>query len=280
MKKKINILVPTDFSPNAQRALDYAIKVGERFNSKIILLNAYLLPPTAGDMPAEVMDKEIRVIGDAESTKMKSLLGKARVQSPGTDFSSVVEYGMINNEISRMVDENNIDLVVLGSQGISAVEAALFGSVTLSTIENATCPVVVVPENAEATDFSKIVYASSLSEEDIRGLNDLGAWAKAFDAEVTVVHISSPEDRQAESRFSDFERKVKRLVDYPKLKFCLIWGKEVVKAMNDYVMRENPGLLVMLTYPRMPFESLYHPSTTRKVTMHARVPLMVFHESK
>ncbi|MDZ7290957.1 MAG: universal stress protein [candidate division KSB1 bacterium] len=150
MAKLRKILVPTDFSETANRAVDYAIKLAETNRARLILLTVI------GDLP--LTDEEmmmLRVSVDSvreynrkqiEAAKQKlqklirpSVLKKLRVQFMVRDGKPFVE-------IIRAAKDTAADLIVMASHGHSRLAEILLGSTTDRVVQKAPCSVLVVRE--------------------------------------------------------------------------------------------------------------------------------------
>lgn len=128
------ILVPTDFSPTSQRALDYATRLAESTGAAMILMHALELPDTwsVSENPTE---------SDPE------LMEKLRAIQPTSDkvvVERVVHGGPPGPVICWVAQERQCDLIVMGTHGRKGLSHLLLGSVAEEVIRNAPCPVLTV----------------------------------------------------------------------------------------------------------------------------------------
>ena len=128
------ILLCTDFSRNAERALHYAISVTSEYNAELTLLHVLEEAPSPGRTEealataAEQLDKLIA------SEERKSL-----------NVKTVVRAGKPYQQIIQLALEAQMDTVILGVSGRGALDRAVFGSTTYRVIQLGTCPVLAVP---------------------------------------------------------------------------------------------------------------------------------------
>ncbi|NUP11195.1 MAG: universal stress protein [Polyangiaceae bacterium] len=131
------ILVPTDFSDSAHRALVTATTIGEKFDSLITLFHAYSLPNaryTDGLVwPAEALEIAAREALDA-------LLLTARKRYPRMD--SVLLLGAPAPQILDYAMQGKYDLIVMGTHGRSGLPRLLLGSVAERVLRTSTIPVL------------------------------------------------------------------------------------------------------------------------------------------
>jgi len=122
-----HILVPTDFTDTSEHALDWAIEMASCLGSSITVMHAYELPvvglPDATLVPSAEM--EVR-LADAS----REALGKTldRHKDCGVPIDAVLREGVAWEQINRVADEIDADLVVIGTHGRRGIARALLGS--------------------------------------------------------------------------------------------------------------------------------------------------------
>jgi nucleotide-binding universal stress UspA family protein len=121
------LLVPTDFSPPAARALDVALALPPSAIGTIRVVN--VVPKGDPDIEAEAL--------------LRDLVGKAKAQ--GIRVTPVIGHGAPERAILREVQGSGITGIVVGSRGRSVLQEALLGSVSMTLMRQAPCPVMMVP---------------------------------------------------------------------------------------------------------------------------------------
>jgi nucleotide-binding universal stress UspA family protein len=122
------LLVPTDFSWTAARALNMALSLPTRAIGSVRLLNV-----TTGDAAAEA---------EAEA-ELRKLVGIAKER--GIHATPVIGHGAPERAVLKEVDNLGITGIVVGSRGRSILQEALMGSVSMTLIRQAPVPVMIVP---------------------------------------------------------------------------------------------------------------------------------------
>ena len=143
------ILVPTDGSETAKKAIKYGVELAKQTDATIILIsvidkNNYLaqsIPAAASPTRiTETIEDYLRQGAEAYLEKAERLCGANRVQS-----RKVIRAGHPVEEIIKEAKKSKIDLIVIGSHGKSAIKAAVLGSVSFGVIHSDTkIPVLVV----------------------------------------------------------------------------------------------------------------------------------------
>jgi nucleotide-binding universal stress UspA family protein len=138
------ILVAIDGSPQANRALDFALDLTQKYSAQVLFLA--VVPPVFLPMPSLKIMKS-QAIADASAeleTFFSAILSKAEEEAKkfiGANVVKRLEHGNPDEVIVETARKGNFDLIVLGSRGYR--EYAL-GSVSSRVAENASCAVLIV----------------------------------------------------------------------------------------------------------------------------------------
>lgn len=146
MNVKINrILFPTDFSPPAQQALQYATALTERFQAELHVMHVIAPLPvalpdatTSWTIPESTQD----ILLEQARQRLADLIGPKWTDQHRTVF--VTEVGFAVDEIVRYAKHEGIDLIVVGTHGHSGFSRLLLGSVAEKLVRIADCPVLTV----------------------------------------------------------------------------------------------------------------------------------------
>lgn len=139
----------TDFSPNADVAIKKAVKLSEKFGATLDII--HVVPPPVNPV---VTDFDNPIFGtltfDEAADRNMVLKVEEKLQdhygpkiSAKIDVNYVVLTGHISSEVIDYLEEKKIDLVVLGSYGLSGMGLVLFGSVAKRVAHKASCSVMI-----------------------------------------------------------------------------------------------------------------------------------------
>jgi len=134
------ILVPLDGSEHSIRALKNAIQIAKKFDGSITLIHVYTVSPFV-ITPTQVY-KYVQAIQELGNSILEE--GKNLVKAEGVQVKTLLKEGHTVEKILETVTKENINLVVLGSRGLSKLKGILMGSVSEGVTKNAPCPVLVV----------------------------------------------------------------------------------------------------------------------------------------
>lgn len=193
-----SILVPTDFSEQAENALDFAAQIAEKSSAKVLLLHVLEHPSdnSFNSMGIATTDNDpmeniylIKMM-EAAKAKMEEIIAHDAYNKVTLEYSILV--GRPFEEITKTLADNDCDLVVMGTTGSSGFEEMLVGSNTERVVRRAHCPVISVKDKANVSAIKNIAFASDFAEpydELVSRLKDL---QRLFDARLSLVRINTP----------------------------------------------------------------------------------------
>jgi nucleotide-binding universal stress UspA family protein len=132
------ILVPVDFSEPALKAVDQARRLQVMTQAAVTLLHVMQRPFDGLRIHTGALQEE------AQSAATAQLQALADSHFPGTPVATLVKEGQPAREICEAAQVLSADLIVIGTQGISAVEHFTLGSVVENVVRHAPCGVWVV----------------------------------------------------------------------------------------------------------------------------------------
>ena len=272
------ILVPTDFSANADNALNYAIELAKIENAKLILLHAFETNYESGAVSYNLIAEEKASL-EIQSNKRLQTIGYKIELSSKLKYECISVEGFVIDVILNLIEEQEIDLVVMGTKGASGLSGVIFGSNTTKVIEKAKCPVIAVPEGAIYMGFGKITYATDYHENDIQCLKKVIEIAEPLNAQVNILHISiNPHSEEIEREtMKTFMDEINHKITYSNLSFQLINGASINASLEEYLESNATSLMVMSTHRRDFFDKIFGSSITKHIAYKIKTPLMVFH---
>ena len=137
-----HILVPSDFSATADRALEYTIALAQQLHARLTLLHVFDLTPLAMGEPATVVPTTAL---DTLETEAQHLLQASleRVQRAGLQAESLFVQGTPTQTIVDTAGVQGVDLIIMGTHGRTGLQHVLLGSVAEKVLRLAPCPVLV-----------------------------------------------------------------------------------------------------------------------------------------
>jgi nucleotide-binding universal stress UspA family protein len=246
-----NILFATDFSEPSMRALPYATGLARKFGANLILCHVLTPTPLAVGAP-----EAAPYLYQAELESSTRALDDLLHAPPLHDIKSksIMPAGILSEELKAAIEDNKVDLVIAGTHGRTGVRRLLLGSSAEEICRVAECPVLTVgPDLAPrgSVEIKSIVMPSDLSEESGFAVPCVAALARAYGAQVTVLHVM-PEDAATNPDAEKLAEPVRKTMlhkfeaEFAELKpvFVIEFG-EAVETILEVARKKNADLIAM-----------------------------------
>jgi nucleotide-binding universal stress UspA family protein len=276
------ILVPIDFSHPAKLAVEVAAEIAKKAGAEIILLNVIELPtPDSFNVEAQVadfadMEEKLFTMKLIEMSKKElSIICKA-LEKKGVKATFKLRTGNAFHGIRTAITDQQADLVVMGTSGRPRLEEMIIGSNTEKVIRHSKCPVLTVHEKASEPDFQSIVYATSMSDDELEFSKVIVNAQELYNATIHLVRVNTPMNFK-----SDFE--IKRAMQ--QFATALQLKNYTVNVYNDYSEEEgiihfadsiDADLIAMATHGRTGFAHVILGSIAEDVANHANRPVLTY----
>ncbi len=163
-----NILIPTDFSEAAWQATEYAMSIASPGYTRLIFAHVLNEAPIN---PAIIPDRYVK---ELQAERIKMVRRQLQVYEDYCDSTpkgcithkSMVMPGRAASKILLMAENENVDLIILGSAGASR----LMESVSLEVIDKASCPVLSLPQKTHSPKFSQLVFLPRSTSQSQKAL--------------------------------------------------------------------------------------------------------------
>jgi len=143
-----NILVATEGSPDAYRALAQAIDLAESEHALLTIFSAVVTPPTAAYIGGG--GAVAAAFAATAETETERILREAVARVPdGVSVSTVLSGEPVRLALIHQITSGHHDLVVMGSRGRGALRSVLLGSVSHYVLNHSPVPVLVVHAEPE-----------------------------------------------------------------------------------------------------------------------------------
>jgi len=293
-----NILFATDFSPVSEIALPYATAICRRFGGTLhaahVLSDASLLL-MAGGVDYVSMGT---LYEDAQNEAMDKL---KQLSASYGDIAhcNYVRHGQVWTNLALLVEENKIDLIVVGTHGRTGFGKLLLGSVAEDILRHAPCPVLTVgpniPDYGRMPVFSgkerdlapielelrQIVFATNFAQNAALVAQSAVSLAEEFRARLTLLHVME-DYTQLGSRPGPIEDSMRRLRELIPEKLALQYLPEPLVEFGSAPERilkiaedREADLIVMGTRANQDPGATHLPwTTTHHVIAKAKCPVL------
>lgn len=273
------VLLPTDFSDNAWKAMCYAAQLYHEIPCKFYILNNYSAPydPIESGVANyfEPLEKESEAGLEKVLKQFKEL-----DHHPSSEFVTMTNFGPIHATISHLEEtEDESHIVVMGTRGASGPGELFLGTTTVGVISNVKSPVIAVPQNAILEEPKEIMLAIDQRGVDhlneVRPLIDL---AKAHHSVVSVVNIHEVEKEVVLDKNSPEEFVIDHYLEGLEHAYYSLDGEYTEDKLMDFAHGMKINLITVIHRDQGFWKNLFHSSLTKRIAYHTDIPLLVLND--
>jgi len=284
------ILWPTDLSQGASRAFPHALALADWHDAELHVVNVREGAPD--------VQKDMAAAFPLSTGDLGNLIDATGAPPESVDLGDValvqdqIEHAAPAEALVRYADEQDVDLVVMGTHGRRGLERLLIGSVAEEVLRRAPCPVLTVRDSDDAPsawNVGSILAPVDFSEASSSAVQHSKELALTYGAQITLLH--AVEEVMYPSAYGMeiadvpgpdvIERVEEGLADMAREE---IGYEHVVvesrigyapSTILDYVENNDVDLIVIATHGRSGIERLLLGSVTERVVRRASVPVFV-----
>ena len=271
------ILVPCDFSDQAIHAFRLAIDIAHASGAEVHVLHVIELPVMHDDvltpLPSfdETMLKEL-----SERAEIKMLELKKESSHEHLSIATKIEFGPIVSIITNYQETNDVNLIVMGTKGVSGMAEVFIGSIAEKVVRHASCPVIVVKRRTAIGELKHIVFPNSMEggQEDL--VLHVKALQNALKATLHIVWIdTSDKSNDPSSAKQQLEGFAKRFMmkDYTVNVFK---ANDRETGIINFTHWINASMIAMGTHARKGLSHLFKGSVTEDVVNHVDCPIWTY----
>jgi len=273
------ILVPTDFSEAAGVALEHAVNLAKMQHAEITLLHVLSSFSFRVNLPeAAEMDESIHLkISGVVGSKLTVLAGSIHENS-GVKVNVMVSTGRIREEVVRVADEIDADLIVMGTHGVSGLKEFFMGSNSFRVVMDAACPVLTIRPTVKKTGFSKIAIPIDNSFHSREKLGISVQMAKLYGASLHVCGLRS-HDHNDEDLNAKFRMKMKQVEDFLIEKevnytICTRFCTNIAKEAIDFAEENHADLIVIMNEQETNDTAFFVGAYAQQMVNRSSIPIL------
>ncbi|WP_299667788.1 universal stress protein [uncultured Polaribacter sp.] len=273
-----NILLLTDFSENSMNAIRYALNLFENSFCNFYILNVRSPSVyTSADLMAAGNESISSSIIKKTKHKIMKLIVKLENEFKNKNFSysAHVAYHEFSNAIVQVQKAKNIDVIVMGTNGVTGAKEVLFGSNTINVIRKVDCTTLVVPEGY-IYKLPKEVLLPLDVFDSLSGSAFMGI-AKFVNVYSKTLHILRIKPNNEISKEENKDKDINSFLKKTNYKYHKIVNVPMHYAVSCYLQTNTIDLISLLVQKESFFERFFMGSTTTQISNKIQVPLLVFH---
>lgn len=270
-----NILVPTNFSKNCNKAAQLGIEMAKLYNSEIHFLHLMKTPVDWVKLDKEKEKRypeTLKQIGKAKSA-LREL--EKTAEREGLKCRRFLQFDAGQGDILDHSGHYHHDFIITGSSGTKGVIREITGSNVEQIVRKANAPVIVVKDEEVNFPFKNIVFVSNFEEDITDAFKQVISIANKCDARIHLLRINTETD------FNNIKLGLdpieKMLQNFPELKnysMAVYNEPSVETGINTFIKQHPTDLIAMVTHGKTGFLSLFSKSIAEGVTNHSTLPVM------
>lgn len=272
MKK---ILVPTDFSKAAENALKVAAQLARRYDCEIYLMHMLEIPFQEMDaLSSQSALPEAMFFIKLAQQRFEEV--KSRDYLQGLTVHETVKPNSSFNAVIDSCQENNVDMIVMGSHGASGLKEMFVGSNAEKVVRNSHIPVLVIKNEHVNFTVDNFVFASDFkmdSKETYKQAIDI---AEMFDAKIHLLMVNTP---NSFSNTTDAKNRIMEFIkDYTFENYTMnVFNDESVeKGILDFSREIDADLIGISTHGRQGIAHFFNGSISEDLVNHSQRPVITF----
>ena len=277
------ILIPVDFSENSWNALTCALQYFKYEKADIYILHAYADQVYANTtvVSKESLEDYKKVCEIEVNQQLEATLQKIQDHFPNPKHTFIPKtlFESLIDAADDFVEEENIDLIVMGTKGKTNDSKITYGSHTLQMLKYVTCPVLGIPSEYIYERPTQIVFPSNfMVPYKNRELKLLSCLAKSYRATIHLLYLSNYD------RLSLRQEDNKALIEYGLGDNTIQYVRRdygpIAKTINTYIEAEGIEMIVMVNSRHSYMEELLNQSSIDSISLNTKIPLLVFQNLK
>nr|WP_109302728.1 universal stress protein [Aquimarina sp. AU474] len=272
-----SILVPTDFSDQAESALKVAAQIARKNNASIYLLHILELPMHLSDlMSSGTTAAAPQAVYFMKQThnKFEELIEKEYLKD--LEVVETVSFEDIHTGINSSSEKNNVDIIVMGSHGSTGFEELFIGSNAEKVVRTSKKPVLVIKEDCEIFEISDFVYATNFDNEDKPSLLAAHDFSKSINAKLHLVWVNTANGFKTTYETEEKMNLMISGLDISNYTLNIYNDITVEKGILNFAGSVNAGMIGISTHGRKGISHFINGSLGEDVVNHAKRPVLTF----
>jgi nucleotide-binding universal stress UspA family protein len=278
-----NLLCPIELNSNDQHLVAYAEQLGSLLQAHVYFL--HVMQPQLDAAGAALMGIPMPLDNTNDATTRAIEFEAALASRPNLQSSLTLTSGILQEEIMRMAEEINADLVLMGSQHQKQKLGMWFENHAVDFISKRKFPLLSVPIHFDETAArsNEIVFATDfdrINEWDV--LDIFTEIAQSWKSKVNVFTVrSSKVDSEIALNEKDmFERFQSYFSPLTTELHHAYAANEIMDAIEKFAERKKAKLIVMVSHDLGFLGRLFHKSISQQMVVYSKIPLLIIPDKK
>ena len=280
MKKRI--LIPTDFSRNAWNAIKYAMELYKREPAEFFLLHTYYLSGYSKEnlLSPEPTEEALQKVREASEKNMEKLKVQMAFyeENDSHSFHYLSEFGSFFDVMKKTVEKQDIELVIMGTQGETDSKTVILGSNAVNAMEKIrNCPVLAIPSNVLFKDPNEIVFPTSFrthyKERELATLVDI---SRCTNSPIRILHIQN--NKGLTKAQQENKALLEKILEAARFTHHTLYDVDINDGVRCFVQSRQSEMIAIVNKKHNFFGSVFSNPMVKELGKHANVPLLAMHD--
>ncbi|WP_417265700.1 universal stress protein [Brumimicrobium sp.] len=269
---KIKVLIPTDFSIEAEYAFLMVNNLSKKANMEVTFLHILNVPDTV----TLGLDNTISTCGEidvnfVEVQRSMALSKLAELKEKNPSVKTDLIFGHTTTGIIRYAEENNFDLIALGTKGTSGLAERFIGSNAQLIARKSDIPVLTLMCDRSGLELKDILLVHNFEENELQNLKLMKRIIDIFDTKLHFLQIASKSDdeNQIKENMAVFAQK-NDLVSYET---HVIHDHNIEDGINHFMESHDMDIICIGTHGK---GGIFHKSATETLINHLYKPIISY----
>ncbi|AUC81160.1 universal stress protein [Lacinutrix sp. Bg11-31] len=271
------ILLPTDFSKNSKNAIDYAMALCKKWECTFYILNVQKQSEfILDDLIAAPANSSVHTaIAKDNKEELNCFLSKIKKLNTNKNFTfkPLFDFDSLTNAINQVVTAKEIDLVIMGTNGVTGAKETVFGSNTLNVIRKVNCPILTIPENHKFSTIESILFSTEdckdFNKDGIKPLTDI---LSVFKAELSVLDLDFANYPEVQDNHT---KCLTNLFNEQPFKYYSVTQVPSIMVISTITQIHNYNIHALFIEAKSFFERFLFGSNVDEISYNSTLPLLI-----
>ncbi len=267
------ILVPTDYSDTSLEALKFAVDIAGIYQARLLVFHAFEIPdgilfdyPFKGDM--------IKVMKDKSKLSYENWIKKLDTQNVNVHFE--VEQNSTVSAIRRVIEAKEIDLVVMGTHGITGLSEFFVGSTTEKIVRFSPVPVFSVKKSVKADKLKNIIFPTGLAFNETRLVKKVKELQLLFKSKLHIIYVNTPTNFKQDMVLEGMLKDYVAHYQFENYKTKIVSDMFEQAGIMNYANRQKDAVIAMGTHSHRGLTHFFRGSIAEDLVNHENNPIWTY----
>lgn len=270
------ILFPTDFSETANIALRQAIFMARLAKAELKLL--YVIEPEmnfSASIPMPQNEAYYDRLKKNLLTKLKRIAADIHDET-AIDVTYETRFDGVSSQICNVADEENFDLIIMGTHGSSGISELLAGSNASKVVMKSNCPVITIQKKLSAKGFRNIILPIRAEANSRQKVDYVVELAKLYSASVHITGYAKETNKKDLTIVKQYVKQVDKYLTGLSIKHetTIITGENFIKEILLHAKTNKADLIAVMNENDFNLDQLIRGPYAKQFVNHSNIPVL------